>query len=83
MDPVFNGKLPDIPTQLTVDLYILRQEEHCMEVTEKVTVDAREEQGLPNSKGFEIVKRKLPKDKEKRPQSQTVTSTGGKKKKKK
>ena len=49
-----------------------------MEVTEKVTVDAREEQGLPNSKDFEIVKKKLLKNKEKRPWLQTVTSTGRK-----
>ncbi|KAF8159728.1 hypothetical protein B0H34DRAFT_843211, partial [Crassisporium funariophilum] len=76
-DSVFNGKLPDLPVQLTVDLFISRQEERCMEVAEVKTTVAREESGLPNSDGFEITQKKLPKEKEKRPRSQTVMSTEG------
>ncbi|EDR09221.1 uncharacterized protein LACBIDRAFT_326647 [Laccaria bicolor S238N-H82] len=78
VDPIFNGKLPDTPAQLIVDLFISRQEECCMEVTEKATADAREEYGLPNSDDYKIAKKKLPKEMEKRPlaRPQTVTSTG-------
>ena len=81
-DPVFNGKLPNISAKLIVDLFISRQEERCMEVTKKATADAREENVLPNSEGFEVAKEKLLKKKEKRPRSQTVISVGKKKKKK-
>ncbi|KIJ92810.1 hypothetical protein K443DRAFT_33511, partial [Laccaria amethystina LaAM-08-1] len=55
MDPNRDSqKLPKIPGQMIVDMFISREEEEFLKVNAQLTTEDREKHGIPNSDGVEF-----------------------------
>jgi hypothetical protein len=82
LSSAFIRKLPDIPPQLMLDIFISQQEEHCMGILTEVTTKAQEDQGLPTMVSLLELAEGITRGKErqKRERLHTLNSVGGKKK---
>ncbi|EDR07896.1 uncharacterized protein LACBIDRAFT_294490 [Laccaria bicolor S238N-H82] len=68
-------KLPKIPGQMSIDMFLTREEEEFLKVDAQLTTEAREEHGILNSDGIEIMKEELKRD---RAQTLSLVEPSGK-----
>ena len=72
-------KLPKIPGQMIVDMFLSREEEEFLKVDAQLTTKDRENHGIPNSDGIEVIKNEL---KRERAQTLSVVEPSGKRRRK-
>jgi hypothetical protein len=83
-NPVSNSyKLPRIPGELMVSMFIERKEEELMDIEAAVTKNWRDKHGIPGSDDIKGIEKENSVNQEKRERSSTMSSVGRKGKRRK